>query len=209
MEAALHGSLPARARTSLTFSHPSKLHFLSLFSLTHLFSPQFYLGPSKNAQTPPLPHGVFLSIEPELPGILDHPALRQWKRDQSEGNASLTPRIAAQLTAPPSRPRRHLVLRSNTAGWSDSLRKQSPSEKPWWGGVSWRGRAAAATTSCLGHWKTKSQRCRVSGAAGAPLLLCHRQPMRGGCPSPFGNDSFPLLFRCRPGFKIQLHQTPG
>lgn len=134
-------------------------------------------------------------MEPEFPGIFGQPALRQKKRDQTEGNACLTPRVAAQLIAPPSRPRLRQVLRSNMAGWSDSLHKQSPPlplRAAMVGGAGWRGRAAAASASCLGHWKTELQRCSVSGAAGASLLLCHSQPVRGGCPSPFGNDPFPL-----------------
>lgn len=151
-------------------------------------------------------------MEPELPGILGQPALRQKKQDQSEGNVCLTPRVAAQLIAPPSQPRLRQLLRRNMAGWSDSLCKQSlplPLRAAMVGRGRLEGEAAAATASCLGHWKTKSQRCSVSGAVGAPLLLCHSQPMKGGCPSPFGNDPFPLHFRCRPGFKTQLHQPPG
>lgn len=89
------------------------------------------------------------------------------------------------------------------AGWSDSLPKQGP-PLPLRAAMVGRGPLQGEDSSCttlgLGPWKTKSQRCRVRGAVGVPLLPCHRQPVRRGCPGPFENDPFPLFFRCRPWF---------
>lgn len=78
VEAALHDS---------PTSHP-QLRFLIAFLdasiLTTILARPFLRTPK-----PQLPHMVLLGVKPEFPGILGHPALRQKRRDQSEGNASL------------------------------------------------------------------------------------------------------------------------
>lgn len=61
----------------------------SLPSLMRLFSHNFSQIRLEDAQTPQLPHVVFLGVKPELAGILGHPTLRQKREDQSEDTASL------------------------------------------------------------------------------------------------------------------------
>lgn len=154
-------------------------------------------------------------MQPELPGIVGHPALRQRRKDQSEGSTSLTPKVAAQLIAPPSLPRLHLVLRMGSLTAFISRAHLCPLEQPWWGGAGWRpgpaGRWYAVQrwgSSChhIVPWILEDQDMG-RGALGTPLLLYQRQHMR--CVSSlFGSDSHSLYFLGAPWIPDPAPQSP-